>query len=151
MEIYDPDTYARELMSSFCKRDEVSYASSTEPIHTVKEEDKYDKKRLIKIKKIKLNNENMTMELKETINMMNSADYKERFKAEYFQTKIRYEKLRRMLVKYDAGKLEFTPSCPIELLREQAIIMEKYLYLLETRAVIENVGIYTNENKEKEK
>lgn len=37
MEIYDPDTYARELMSSLCKRDDVSYASSTEPIHTEKE------------------------------------------------------------------------------------------------------------------
>ena len=32
------------------------------------------------------------MELKDTIELMNSADYKERFKAEYFQTKIRYEK-----------------------------------------------------------
>lgn len=92
------------------------------------------------------------MELKETIDMMNSANYKERFKAEYFQTKIRYEKLHRMLVKYDAGKLGFTPSCPIEMLREQAAIMGKYLYLLETRAAIECVGLFTsNENKEEEK
>lgn len=40
------------------------------------------------------------MELKDTIKIMNSSDYKERFKAEYYQTKIRYEKLHSMTVKY---------------------------------------------------
>lgn len=35
------------------------------------------------------------MELRDTAEMMNSADYKERFKAEYYQLKIRYGK--RML------------------------------------------------------
>lgn len=33
------------------------------------------------------------MELKDTIPQMTSEDYKERFKAEYYQTKIRYWKL----------------------------------------------------------
>lgn len=33
------------------------------------------------------------MELKDTIKLMESKDYKERFKAEYYQTKIRWEKL----------------------------------------------------------
>lgn len=37
------------------------------------------------------------MELKETIDMMNSAEYKERFKAEYYQLVIRKEKLEAML------------------------------------------------------
>lgn len=32
------------------------------------------------------------MELKDTVEMMGSVDYKERFKAEYLQAKIRYEK-----------------------------------------------------------
>ena len=49
------------------------------------------------------------MELKETIDLMNSDNYKERLKAEYLQVKIRYEKLRKMLVKLDAGTLDFTP------------------------------------------
>ena len=40
--------------------------------------------------------DNDDMELKETINLMTSADYKERFKAEYYQVKIRYEKLKNM-------------------------------------------------------
>ena len=33
------------------------------------------------------------MELKDTVELMNSKDYKERFKAEYLQAKIRYDKL----------------------------------------------------------
>lgn len=39
------------------------------------------------------------MELKDTIDLMLSEDYKDRFKAEYYQTKIRYDKLHKMLVK----------------------------------------------------
>lgn len=39
------------------------------------------------------------MELMETVVLMCSADYKERFKAEYFQLKIRYEKLLTMCEK----------------------------------------------------
>lgn len=42
--------------------------------------------------------------------------YKERFKAEYWQTKIRYEKLHRMTVKYEAGTLDFEPDCELSLL-----------------------------------
>ena len=37
-------------------------------------------------------------ELKDTIELMNSSDYKDRFKAEYYQLKIRYTKLHAMLV-----------------------------------------------------
>ena len=59
------------------------------------------------------------MELKDTVELMNSKDYKERFKAEYLQAKIRYDKLDAMTVKYEAGTLNFTPSCPLELLKEQ--------------------------------
>ena len=41
------------------------------------------------------------MELKQTVEMMNSADYKERFKAEYMQVVIRYKKLANMLEKWE--------------------------------------------------
>lgn len=68
-------------------------------------------------------------------------DYVERMKAEYRELKERYEKLHRMLVKYDAGTLDFTPTCPIELLKEQAAAMGKYLYILEVRAEIEGVTL----------
>ena len=40
---------------------------------------------------------------------MTSDDYKDRFRAEYQQTKIRYDKLHKMLIKYDAGTLPFEP------------------------------------------
>lgn len=81
------------------------------------------------------------MELKNTVEMMNSADYKERFKAEYYQTKIRYEKLHKMVVKYEAGMLNFTPKCSIELLKQQKSFMGQYLYTLEIRAEIEGIEL----------
>lgn len=81
------------------------------------------------------------MELKDTIEMMQSDDYKERFKAEYYQTKIRYDKLHKMIVKYKAGTLEFTPTCTIGLLENQVSHMGQYLYTLEVRAQIENIEL----------
>lgn len=51
----------------------------------------------------------MLDELRETIEMMNSKDYMERFKAEYYQVVIRYQKLKSMLDKWDNNQLEFTP------------------------------------------
>ena len=69
-------------------------------------------------------------------------DYKERNIVEYRELKDKYDKLHKMLVKYDAGKLEFTPTCPIDLLREQASVMGRYLYILEVRALIEDVDLF---------
>ena len=68
-------------------------------------------------------------------------DYKDRMRNEYIELKDKYDKLHRMLVKYDEGKLDFTLNCPIGLLREQASTMEKYLYILEMRALIEEVEL----------
>lgn len=81
------------------------------------------------------------IELKDTVEMMNSADYKDRFKAEYYQTKIRYEKLHKMTIKYEAGTLNFTPSCSLELLNEQKRNMGMYLHALEVRAEIEGIEL----------
>lgn len=81
------------------------------------------------------------MELKDTIILMNSSDYKDRFKAEYQQTKIRYDKLHRMIVRYEAGTLDFEPTCSLELLKEQASYMGRYLYTLEVRAEIEKIWL----------
>lgn len=44
------------------------------------------------------------MELKDTATLMVSSNYKERFKAEYYQLKIRLEKLKCMLQKWDNGE-----------------------------------------------
>lgn len=81
------------------------------------------------------------MELKDTIPMMDKPDYKERFKAEYYQTKIRYEKLHKMCIKYEAGTLNFTPTCSLELLKEQKAHMGNYLRCLEVRAEIEGIDL----------
>lgn len=83
----------------------------------------------------------MITELKETIEMMNSDDYCERFKAEYYQLKIRYEKLNNIVAKYEADKLDFKPSCSLELLKTQKSFMAGYLYGLEVRAAIEGIEL----------
>lgn len=79
------------------------------------------------------------MELKDTCYFMMDENYIARFKAEYWQTKIRYNKLHKLIVKYDAGTLPFKPDCPIELLKDQKKHMGLYLYDLEVRAEIEGI------------
>ena len=81
----------------------------------------------------------ITMEM--TIDLMNSEDYKERFKGEYAQTLIRLRKLNDMLNRYDEGTLDFTPTCPIYLLRHQSAYMQAYLKTLEERAEHENIDL----------
>lgn len=81
------------------------------------------------------------MELKDTIDMMWSADYKERLCAEYWQLKIRYEKLHKMTILFEAGKLDFSPTCPLELLKKQENAMHDYMNALEVRAAIEGVDL----------
>lgn len=74
--------------------------------------------------------------------LMFSSDYKDRMKAEYWQVKHRYDRLHDMVVKYEAGTLDFTPDCPIYLLKDQKSAMGKYLYALEVRAAIEHVDLF---------
>lgn len=81
------------------------------------------------------------MELKDTIALMQSDDYKDRFKAEYLQTKIRYDKLHKMLIKMDAGTLGFTPSCPKAMLMEQKRYMGEYIRMLLVRAEVEGIDL----------
>ena len=87
------------------------------------------------------------MEWKDTIEMMNSKDYKERFKAEYLQTKIRYDKLHQMCIKYESNTLNFEPKSSLELLKEQKSYMGNYLRILEVRAEIEQIDLSDSTNK----
>ena len=80
-------------------------------------------------------------ELKETADMMVSEDYKERFKAEYWQLRIRHEKLETMIEKWDQGDLEFTPTCPREIYNDQLAGMKLYRMVLEKRALIEGIDL----------
>lgn len=79
--------------------------------------------------------------LRETVGLMNSEDYRDRFVAEYLQTRIRYMSLHKMCIRYEAGTLSFTPKCSLELLKEQKSYMGNYLRCLEVRAEIEGITL----------
>ena len=81
------------------------------------------------------------MELERLIELMKSEDYKDRFKAEYYQLEDRATKLSNMLEKYKAGTLNFTPSCSYELLNSQLKAMNEYLKYLIIRAEIEGIEL----------
>ena len=81
------------------------------------------------------------MELRDTARMMDSEDYKERFKAEYYQNVIRYKKLAAMLEKWDKGGLDFEPVCPRSTYNMQVKAMTDYIAVLEARAVMEGIEL----------
>lgn len=98
--------------------------------------------------------------LEDTRDLMESNDYKERFVAEYYQTKIRYEKLKAYNTKIEAARRLREPDymgatdmskleqvkepkhdCPADMLRAQQHTMGEYLHILELRAVIEGIDL----------
>ena len=81
------------------------------------------------------------MELKDTIVMMTSSDFKERFRAEYFQLNNRVEGLSNMLDKYRHNQLDFKPKCNIKLLDGQFNAMKSYMTHLTERARIEGIDL----------
>lgn len=81
------------------------------------------------------------LRLSDVTELAASADYRDRFLGEYLETKIRYEKLHKMLIKAEACKLDFTPTCPIGLLESQARCMGNYLHALEVRAQYEDIDL----------
>ena len=83
----------------------------------------------------------MPVTINDTIALMISDDYKERFKAEYYQLKIRYIKLQDMVNKYDNGTLGFKPNCSINRLKYQLIAMSDYLNIMQDRAMWEDIDL----------
>ena len=79
--------------------------------------------------------------LSDTVELMNSADYKERFMAEYQQVVIRYQGLRNMLYKWDHNELDFNPTCPRSTYNMQIKAMTDYIAVLEARAAIEGIHL----------
>lgn len=79
--------------------------------------------------------------LASTRDMMISPDYKERFKAEYIQLYNRLGGLKLMVQHWDAGTLNFTPTCPREIYDKQIEGMQTYLDVLTERAKMEGVDI----------
>lgn len=93
------------------------------------------------------------MNLMETAPWMDSPDYRERFRAEYWQTRIRYERLKKMNTRQEAAALkdpraevplvsvQQLDGTPAEVLRRQQAMMGEYLHILELRAELEGVEL----------
>ena len=93
------------------------------------------------------------LSLNDTIELMQSDDYRDRFKAEYLQTRLRYNRLKKFNTKIEAAyrtecvrpdekKAEMPKhDCPYDLLRDQQRAMGEYLHILEVRAVIEGIDL----------
>ena len=111
----------------------------------LKEEQCKTDKQLIREKKTHKQEGKFMSSYADTVDLMLSDDYKERFIAEYMQTKIRYEKLKAFCNKIEAsqryGVDDIDHDCPLVLLREQQRTMGKYLHILEIRALIEGIEL----------
>lgn len=81
------------------------------------------------------------MDLKDTIELMTSADWKDRFKAEYLQLKIRYNKLHKMIVRRESGMNDFCTPISLDSWKNQAWFMGMYLFELEKQAAIHGIDL----------
>lgn len=81
------------------------------------------------------------MELSDTITLMESKNFEDRFKAEYYQLDNRMSGLSKMLEKYKKGELDFKPNCSYDLLNGQLKAMDMYASYLEERAILENIEL----------
>ena len=87
------------------------------------------------------------MELKNTIEYMISEDYEERFIAEYWQLKIRRDKLNNFIQRielaqdYYDGKNEPTHDCPLALLKDQLYYMDALLDIMDKRRMLEKINL----------
>ena len=81
------------------------------------------------------------MQLKDIVEMMNSEDFKERFKVEYYQLLLRLDDLKSMLIKWENNMLDFEPKCSKETLENQVIFMQGYIDILRLRAQIEEIEL----------
>lgn len=75
------------------------------------------------------------------IELLKSDDYRSRAIGEYYFVKDKYDKLHSMIIKREAGKLDFKPKRPMEQWKSQASAMGQYLYQLEIKAEIEGYSL----------
>lgn len=88
-----------------------------------------------------------SMKLNETVELMNSNDWKDRVKAEYYQIEQRCNNLAKMIIDYKNNELSFSPITPIEILQGQLLNMLMYKAQLEYRCAIECIDIFTKEKE----
>ncbi len=79
------------------------------------------------------------MTLNDTVTLMLSGDYKERLLGEYYQLRIRYDKLSITLREYRKGKTRIKCKPDYATLEEQLNAMKAYMDCLELRLKAENI------------
>lgn len=79
------------------------------------------------------------MKLEDTVQLMLSEDYAERFKAEYYQLSIRLEKLHDYI--WNKGRVSFDSKSKFATYIDQYQTMKKYLAILRTRANDEGIEL----------
>lgn len=79
------------------------------------------------------------MTLAETVPMMTSEDYRDRFRAEYFQLVNRIEKLSRFMKRAKEGKVKL--PYPWTMFDEQLKYMRGYRDVLKARIDIEGISL----------
>lgn len=79
--------------------------------------------------------------LDDIVELRKSADWKERFKAEYYQMKIYCNELEEVICKYNNGTLEFNPAQSIEFFSKQLDAVKQYINILEERARLEKIEL----------
>lgn len=79
--------------------------------------------------------------LKDTTKLMESDNFIDRFKGEYYQLVIRMKGLSNIMHKMKEGTLDFEPKCSYELFEKQLIGMQHYKHALELRANVEGIEL----------
>lgn len=80
-------------------------------------------------------------ELSETVLLMNSPDWADRLRAEYYQVDIRANKLLDYIRMVNHGRAKYLPKTPTALLFQQWNAMNQYREILKRRAKIEGVEL----------
>lgn len=72
-------------------------------------------------------------------------DWRYRMRDEYWTLRDRADRLEDLIDRYVSGELDFTPTCPVSLLRAQLEVMRSYQDILRYRFQLE--GISMNEER----
>ena len=82
-------------------------------------------------------------DLSQTVELMSSKSYKDRFIAEYAQVEIRTKRLDKMIKSFEDKTCpkSFKPDCPISVLKSQLQYMNDYRAILIFRAAIEEIEL----------
>lgn len=75
------------------------------------------------------------------VSSLKSSDYRDRFKAEYYQLEYRLIRLKDMIRRWDENGLSFTPTVNREVYTRQIAAMDSYLKVLKERASYENINL----------